>query len=568
MLKTFEVKDYALIEHIKVEFNTGLNIITGETGAGKSILVDAMSLLLGERASTEVVRKGTNKSVVEGIFEVTLNKKVKAILEENEIDFLPELILRREISVKGSNRCFINDTPVSLNLIKEVGNLLVDIHGQHEHQSLLRKETHINFLDDFTSAQSLLEDYRKIFTSLTDSINELNHLKEKESLLKEKKELYEFQIKEIDAVSPLENEDEQIISELKILENSEKLMQLTADVYSEIYEKDNSIYDSLIAVKKNLNELLSIDNNFADILKELESALAILDNASSFVRDYNSRIEADPEKLESLRQRLGSIILLKKKYGGSITKVLEHRKKIGEEFELAQNFSSKISEYQKGIDLLRNQCGIAADKLSLKRKEASKKIKKEVENVLQELGIANAVFEINIQNEKPVSDNESYLIFKGEKIRCSYNGFDEVEFFISTNQGEDVKPLAKVASGGEVSRIMLSLKSALAKNDKLPLLIFDEIDTGISGRIAQKVGHALKSLSTYHQIISITHLPQIAGLADNHFAVRKTQNSTRTTSEIIKLNFNERVNEVAKLISGEIVTEAALLSAQELMGIK
>ena len=180
MLKTFEVKDYALIEHIKVEFNTGLNIITGETGAGKSILVDAMSLLLGERASTEVVRKGTNKSVVEGIFEVTLNKKVKAILEENEIDFLPELILRREISVKGSNRCFINDTPVSLNLIKEVGNLLVDIHGQHEHQSLLRKETHISFLDDFTSAQSLLDDYRKIFASLTDSINELNHLKEKE----------------------------------------------------------------------------------------------------------------------------------------------------------------------------------------------------------------------------------------------------------------------------------------------------------------------------------------------------------------------------------------------------
>lgn len=320
MLKTFEVKDYALIEHIKVEFDTGLNIITGETGAGKSILVDAMSLLLGERASTEVVRKGSNKSVVEGIFEVTSNKKEKAILEENEIDFLPELILRREISIKGSNRCFINDTPVSLNLIKEVGNLLVDIHGQHEHQSLLRKETHINFLDDFASAQALLDDYRKIFSSLTESIYELNHLNEKESLLKEKKELYEFQIKEIDVVSPIENEDEQIISELNILENSEKLMQLTADVYSELYEKDNSIYDLLIAVKKNLNELLSIDNNFTDILKELESALAILDNASSFVRDYSSKIEADPESLESLRQRLGSIILLKKNMAAQLRK--------------------------------------------------------------------------------------------------------------------------------------------------------------------------------------------------------------------------------------------------------
>lgn len=568
MLKTFEVKDYALIEHIKVEFNTGLNIITGETGAGKSILVDAMSLLLGERASTEVVRKGSDKSVVEGIFDVTSNKKVRTILEQNEIDFLPELILRREISIKGSNRCFINDTPVSLNLIKDVGNLLVDIHGQHEHQSLLRRETHIIFLDDFSSVQSLLEDYRRVFTSLTNSINELNQLKEKESLLKEKKEVYEFQIKEIDAVSPLENEDEQINSELKILENSEKLMQLTADVYSELYEKDNSIYESLIAVKKNLNELLSIDNNFNDILKELESALAILDNASSFVRDYSSKIESDPELLESMRQRLSSIILLKKKYGGSIAKVLEHRKKIGDEYELAENFTLKILGYQKEIDILRSQCGIAAEKLSSKRKESSKKIKKEVETVLKELGIPNAVFEVNIQHEKPASDNDCYLLFKGEKIRCSYNGFDEVEFFISTNQGEDVKPLAKVASGGEVSRIMLSLKSALAKNDKLPLLIFDEIDTGISGRIAQKVGHALKSLSAYHQIISITHLPQIAGLADHHFAVRKTQNSSRAASEIVKLNLNERVNEVAKLISGEIVTEAALLSAQELMGVK
>jgi len=243
MLKSFEVKDYALIEHISVEFGSGLNIITGETGAGKSILIDAMGLLLGERASTEVVRKGANKSVVEGIFNIEENKKVKNLLEESDIEYYPELILRREISLKGSNRCFANDTPVSLSIIKELGNLLVDLHGQHEHQSLLRTETHINYLDEFGDYDDLLIKYRKTYNELVRTEKELNSLKEREEILKEKKEICSFQIKEIDDVSSEEKKKKKLNDELKILENFEKLVELTTEVYKLLYDSENSVQD-------------------------------------------------------------------------------------------------------------------------------------------------------------------------------------------------------------------------------------------------------------------------------------------------------------------------------------
>ena len=266
MLKSFEVKDYALIEHISVEFGSGLNIITGETGAGKSILIDAMSLLLGERASTEVVRKGAQKSFVEGIFNVKGNRKVKSILEENEVDFSDELIIRREISLKGSNRCFINDTPVNLNLVKDIGNLLVDLHGQHEHQSLLRTETHIDYLDEFGDYKELLLNYKKVYSELLNKQNELKEFREKESSIKEKKDFYSFQIKEIDNISPQENEDEILNEELKILESSERLAELTSEVYQLLYESENSIQSSFSKVKSLVQKLTKIDKSFISLI--------------------------------------------------------------------------------------------------------------------------------------------------------------------------------------------------------------------------------------------------------------------------------------------------------------
>ncbi len=565
MLKSLEIKDYALIDHINVEFGKGLNIITGETGAGKSILIDAMSLLLGERASTEVVRKGAQKSFVEGIFDVELNKKVKSLLEENEIEFQSELIIRREISLKGSNRCFVNDSPVSLNIIKELGDLLVDLHGQHEHQSLLQTETHIEFLDEFANNHKLLEDYKIVYKELIIKQNELRELKSKEESLKEKKEIYGFQINEIDNINPLPDEDEMISNELNILENSEKLLELTDDVYNKLYDGEPSVIDLLGETKHKLNLLANIDKSFLESEGECDSALAVVNELANSLRNYKSRIDVDPKEIENKRERLGSLNLLKKKYGGSIAKIIEHREKIGNEFELADNFSAAINNLIKDINGLRKSAGEAAEKLSGSRKKYAAKVESEVKKVLAQLGIPDAIFKVNIeQNESDKNDNHSAIV-KNKSYICTETGIDEVEFYISTNAGEDVKPLTKVASGGEVSRIMLSLKTILAKSDKLPLLIFDEIDTGVSGRIAQKVGAALKDLASFHQIISITHLPQIAGMADNHFAVEKKQVDNRAVSSIKKLSNDERVNEVAKLISGEELSKASIESAKQLI---
>ncbi|HSW54353.1 MAG TPA: DNA repair protein RecN [Ignavibacteriaceae bacterium] len=566
MLKSFEVKDYALIEHISVEFGSGLNIITGETGAGKSILIDAMSLLLGERASTEVVRKGAEKSFVEGFFNVKGNKKVKSLLEENDIDFTDELIIRREISLKGSNRCFINDTPVNLNLVKDIGNLLVDLHGQHEHQSLLRTETHIDYLDEFGDYQDILQQYKKLYSDLLQKEIELRELQSKESSIKEKKDFYSFQIKEIDTISPQEDEEDKLIEELKILENSEKLAELTSEVYQLIYESDNSIQISLSKVRTLLQKLSDIDKSFSDALSESESALANIEDVSNFVRSYNSKINLDQNEVEGKRERLGAINLLKKKYGGSVKSIIDYRKKIGEEFELAENFSGKINELSKNIFELRKYAGSLAKNLSKKREQAAKLVKKGIEETLKELGIQEPQFKTQIINEETEKDSGVFL--DGKYFRATSKGIDEVEFFISTNPGEDLKPLSKVASGGEVSRIMLSLKSTLAENDKLPLLIFDEIDVGVSGRIAQKVGKALKNLSEYHQVISITHLPQIASYADHHFSIEKVTQNERVVSSIKKLPESERITEIARLLSGEKITPASLKSARELIGLR
>ncbi len=567
MIRSLLIKDYALIENIEIQFEKGLNIITGETGAGKSILIDAMSLLLGERASSEVVRKGSEKSIVEGIFDVKGNKKVRELLSANELENSEELIVRREISLKGTNRCFLNDTPVTLNLIKEVGNMLVDLHGQHEHQSLLRAETHIEMLDDFANLGDELERFRTAYNKLNAYLREHKELKEKENLLLEKKELYEFQIKEIDAVGPQQDEEEKLEEELKILENSEKLLSIVSYIYENLYDAENSIQGRLADVKNKLNELSRIDKTFLEKLGECESAFALLNEVSLSIRSYKDKIDLEPKRLDEVRERLGALSMLKKKYGGSLKTIIEHRNKIGKDYDLVENFAEKVSELEKKINEVRKECGSTAKKLSQKRKLFSAIVKKEIEEALKYLGITHPVFEVNLENDKADGASENYILVDDKKYKFNERGFDKIEFFVSTNIGEDPKPLIKVASGGEVSRIMLALKSILAKSDRLPILIFDEIDTGVSGRIAQKVGQALKSLASFHQIIAITHLPQIAGLAEHHFSIVKKKIAERVVSSIKKLNELERVNEVAKLISGEKITEASLNGARELMGL-
>jgi DNA repair protein RecN (Recombination protein N) len=567
MLKSLRVKDYALIREIEVEFGKGLNIITGETGAGKSILIDAMGLLLGERALVEVIRKDAPKAVIEGIFEPDNDNKLNDFLRENDLEEQAELILRREILLKGTNRCFINDTPVTLNQLKEIGNLLVDLHGQHEHQSLLRTETHIDYLDEFASVEELLIDYKKLFNELNRMISELSSLIAREQAIREKKEMYDFQLKEIDSVSPEDGEDEKITDELKILENSEKLFEISSSVYDRLYESDNAVIDTLNEIKQDIAELNRIDRSFSESLNECENATALIKDIAEYLRSYSSRINVDPEYIENLRRRISAINMLKKKYGGSIKSISDFRDKIAGEISLADNFSEKIEEINNEIARLRRNCGTEAGKIFKRRKEVSKKIEKQIIEELAYLGIPDALFKVNIEQEE--GNSGSYIISQVNKnYKAGVKGFDKVEFLIAANKGENLKPLVKSASGGEISRVMLALKSTLAKSDKFPLLIFDEIDTGVSGRIAQKVGQSLKNLSSFHQIIAITHLPQIAGLADHHYSVEKLISSERAVSTIRKLDTPERINEVAKLMSGEKITEASLQGARELMGIE
>ena len=576
MLKSLEIKNYALIEKLYVGFDTGLNILTGETGAGKSIIVDALSLVLGERADSDVVRKGAEKAVVETVFGTGANKKLRALLAENEIELGDEIILRREVSAgKSQSRCFINDSPVTVALMKEVGDLLVDLHGQHEHQSLLRVDTHIDLLDEFGGLFGLREEFHKAFTRACQVRAEMDSLRRQEQQLRERRELYEFQIKEIDGVTPRADEEEELESELRILENAEKLFESTSRLYGMLYEGENSVHDQLVLARNTLEDLAAIDKSFVGAQSECASAVAIVNELAKFIQQYNSKVEFSPERLEHIRERLGQLTLLKKKYGGSIGAILSHRELIGKEFALAENFDAAIAQLTERFEKERAAVSEVAQRLSVKRREVAKKADTGIVAGLAELGIHHARFETRIENHKAGDGITAIVKLGRDAYETTPQGIDSVEFYISTNIGEDPRPLTKVASGGEISRIMLGLKTILAKSDRLPLLIFDEIDVGVSGRIGQAVGKSLKNLSQFHQVIAITHLPQIAALADTHFTVEKIEDGERvkttgrrTYTRMRKLELDERVREVATLMSGEEVTESGLESARELMGFK
>ena len=568
MLKSLSIRNYALISEIALDLSPGLVIITGETGAGKSIIIDALGLVLGARASAEEVRSGSDKAIVEAVFDVSGHKRVKMLCEENDVDCPDELVVRREVSAKGQSRCFISDSPVPLALQKQIGELLVDLHGQHEHQSLLRTEMHVGMLDDFGGLEGMVEEFSRSFQTLREKGRALDDLRQRERQLREKKEFYDFQIREIDAVAPRPGEEEDLERELKILENAERLFGSTGSIYELLYEGDKSIRDQLVLVRNQLLHLAEIDVRFKEAAGECESAEAVINELARFIQSYNAKVEFSPDRLEDLRERLGRLALLKKKFGGTLDAVIAHREDIGKEVALAENFEGVIAQLQEESNAVQAECATLAQRLSAKRHEVSRRIEKGIVDELKHLGIQHGQFQVRItQVELENGEAPSPSVQVGRKrLRLNPRGYDTVEFLVSTNLGESPKPLVKVASGGEVSRIMLALKGILAKSDRLPLMVFDEIDVGVSGRIAQAVGLSLKDLSAFHQVIAITHLPQIAGLADVHFVVTKSEQKGRTTTSIRRLSLDEQVEEVARLMSGAEVTEAGLASARELMG--
>ena len=565
MLRSLYIRDYALIEELEVEFDSGLNIITGETGAGKSILLGALKLLLGERASTEALRTGAKKAIIEGVFDNADEGRLPSLLESHQIEPDPTglLTIRREVSERGS-RAFLNDTPATLDVLREVAANTIDLHGQHEHQSLLRTETYVELLDNFGGLGGLLSTYRERYAALAALMSERADLVKRKDDLAKQKELYGFQIEEIDRVAPIVGETDELEAERRVLENAETLYESTAALYENLGESDEALYDRLVVVRNQLQDLARIDASFEDTLADVRSAEVTLKEAMQFLQDYNARIEFNPERLDEIRERLGELDYLERKYGGTIEAVLAHREEIGHAFELAANFDGAIARLDERIEEGKAALSRAAYRLSQKRHEVAERIERMIAVELAGLGMPHARFEVRFTHQDD-ADGWVLLGTEGRRVAAFPAGVDLVEFYISANVGEDPKALAKTASGGEISRIMLALKTILAKSERLPILVFDEIDVGISGPIARRVGESMRGLASYHQIIAITHLPQIASLGDVHFSVEKQIADGRTKTRIHKLDEAERAEAVAQLLAGTDLTEAALRSARELI---
>ncbi|MFP4368668.1 MAG: DNA repair protein RecN [Candidatus Kapaibacterium sp.] len=566
MLKKLQIKNFAIIREQDIEFTPGLNIITGETGSGKSILIDALIIALGGRASADFVRKGENKSVIECLFSMEGSHPVHRILEENELDsFADELIIRREISSRGISRAFVNDSPVQVSTLKELGGYLIDFHGQHDHQSLLRPESHIDILDSAFNSSELKKIIYDIFRQINSAIKELKNLKGKEILLREKAEFNRLKLKEIEEADPKAGEYDDLEHELSKLSNAEFLHSLTNELFNNLHYSDLSVNNRLSEAAGSLRTLYEIDSDFEVYIKELDSAIVSIKEVARFCKEYSDGIIFDPHRIEEIRVRLQKLKSLTKKYG-SIDSAIELSESLKNDLSLMENFETQIKLIKDRIDNLSHSAGRIAFELSNARKAASIKLKETIQATLKQLGIENAVFETEFGNEKTdgISYDHPAALIDGKPYKLSGKGIDKIEFLISTNAGETPKPLTNVASGGEISRIMLALKSLIAERDNMPVMVFDEIDTGISGRIAQKAGQAMKKLAQKHQILAITHLPQIAALGDHNISVFKVEEEGKTYARSTVLRNAEKLNEIAKLIGGEDISEAVLKSAREL----
>ena len=562
MLNTLYVRDFALIDELSASFAPGLSIITGETGAGKSILMGALNMVLGERASAELVRSGATKAVIEATFTSDHYEVVAAMLDSAGIEQTPELILRRDISANGQSRCFINDTPCTVALLKQVGQQLVDLHGQHDHQLLLHAETHTSLLDGFGMLHDETAQYRDILQDYRKLRRKLVTLLEQASALKEKRDFIEYQYRELESTGLFGGEEMAVEEEINLLENAETLFSLGTELSLTLYDSEHSAYSALSSSIHLLEKLASIDRRFEPHLDELRSATTSVEEINRLLGRYTDGIEFNRERLEELRERQMLLQRLAKKHGRSIDELVALRDQLGLELSREESLAGDASALEIEIEAARTALTAAAIKLSEKRKQAALRLEKEISSELAQLGIPHSTFKVSFTRDLSADGD---IELDQQRFRAFDNGFDRIEFLISTNVGEAPRPLAKVASGGEISRIMLALKSALARSAELPILVFDEIDTGISGNIAQAVGFSLKHLSRLHQIIAITHLPQIAAMGDLHLSVTKRIEGERTITGVTPLDSKERVREVARLFSGKIISDSSLQLAGELI---
>jgi len=561
MLQELRIKNFAVIDAVELQLEAGLNSLTGETGAGKSIILNALGLISGNRGSIDVIRHNQDEASVEALFEA-IPEHVQQKLQKAGIDFVDELIIRRVISRSGKHRIFINGALCQLNFLAEIGRSLVHIYGQHEHHTLLDPENHLELLDSFGNLGEQTARMAKEYRALGTAWESLREVRESVERRKKERELLKAQVEEIANAKLYMGEEEELQEKKNILAHAEKLYQGSLEGQELLYEGESALVSRLGRYGNRLKELAAIDSGLQPTLELLNSALAQLNEANNELRHYAERVHFEPGALEQLEDRLAEIHRLKRKYNGNVEEVLKLQAQAESELRSLDRSEEEIPGLERAFEAAGHTAWEAAGALSLERERVAKRFKRALEKELKSLGLAGTVFEVRFLD---LVDKEFEPPFVLGRKRITLKGIDQVEFYFSPNPGEPPKPLAKIASGGELSRLMLAIKSLVLTPGDIPTLLFDEVDAGIGGAVAEIVGKKLKQVAATHQVICVTHLPQIAALADSHHIVRKEVARGRTTSQVQKLNEKERVEEVARMLGGLTITEKTRRAAAEMV---
>ncbi len=560
MILQLRILNFAIIEELQIEFHEGLNVLTGETGAGKSILLDALGLLLGERGSTDFIRHGQNKAEIEGLFSFKNNTNVSQRLNEIGIKCDDEtIVIRRDITLQGKSISRINGQLVTLSMLKNIGEALVNFHSQHDHHQLLQSHRHLFWLDAFAAnrLQEPLIEYKQMYRNFMKARKEFDQLNRNEKELAQRLDLLRYQINEIEQSELNNGEDVQLLEEKNKLVHSEKINNSVIGAYSALADEHRAL-DWLGVTMSHLEDVLHLDPELQNTFQQIEESFYILDEITRELGSYSDKNEFDANTLNEIEERLHIINSLKRKYGESIEEILVYKDSIKGEFEQLENRETAQAELSSRLIKLRSELIFKAKNITELRREAAEFFIAAVKGELDDLHMENAQFDIQITDLSNEMAEGSFDIAGGEY------GMNEVEFLITTNPGEPLKPLSKVASGGELSRLALALRTVLARIDDVDTLVFDEVDTGVSGRITHAIGEKLLRISTDRQLLAITHHPQVASLADSHLLIEKTVIGNRTKTKVIKLNEDERVFELARMIGGSQVSSSAKLHAAEM----
>jgi DNA repair protein RecN (Recombination protein N) len=563
MLKELSIRNFAIIDDLQIGFSRGLTIFSGETGAGKSIILNAVNLLLGSRASADLVRSGAESAELEALFEIADSSRVSQIMSAHGYEAAEGLLVRRIISRHDANRVYINGRIATIQLLNTITENLASISGQHAHQQLLKEEQHLFILDQFSGLVPLREAVSACFNKMIPQLKKLKELKAVKERQAEQIELLEFQKKEITEANPVPGEDHDLEQERERLKNAEALYQTVYDSIESLYSAPGSAMEKLVAAIKDLDKISRIDKQLNSKTKRLQDTAYQIEDLIGELRSYQNSIQMEEKQLEAVEERLDCLNRLKRKYGGSLNAVFEKLHSIEQELSGIENIAEKIKDAEIHLDQLHNELKDLALKLSGKRKKAAGSFAKKVTIQLATLKMPKTNFSVALQSTPAEEKIDPHLTAGNHMI--SDTGIDRATFLIAPNVGEDLKPLASIASGGELSRVILALKALLAKTDSVETVVFDEVDAGIGGGVAEVVGKKLADLAKHHQVICITHLPQIAKFGDQHFRIAKQVSAGRTRTSINLLDIEDRYQEIARMLGGEKITRTTLAHAREML---